>query len=88
MACKKRRRSVGPQSGFRKIRRQDMDLYDVEREPRATNSECATDEREADASATSLPFDATELHSSPLSRDREGKSHRASQRPFLIRRLG
>ncbi len=67
-----------------------MDLYDVDSGPRATNSECATDEREADASATSspLPFDATELHSSPLSRDREGKSHRASQRPFLIRRLG
>lgn len=67
-----------------------MDLCDVERESRATNSERATDQREADASATSspMPFDATELHSSPLSRDREGKSHRASQRPFLIRRLG
>ena len=66
-----------------------MDLYDVERGTCETNSECATGEREADASPTSsaMPFDATELHSS-FSLDRDGKTLRASQMPFLIRRLG
>lgn len=66
-----------------------MHLYDVERGSCATNSECATGEREADASpiSSAMPFGATELHSS-LSLDREGKTFRASQMPFLIRRLG
>jgi hypothetical protein len=74
-------------SGFGTIRRQDMDLYDIERGPRAASLE--RDEREADAAATSatMPFDATELPSSP-SQDRDGKTHRARQRSLLIRRLG
>jgi hypothetical protein len=64
-----------------------MDLYDVERGPRAASLE--RDEQGADAAAASaaMPFDATGLPSSP-SQDREGKARRARQRPLLIRRLG
>lgn len=71
-----------------------MDAYNIESGPRAASADqCAAEERRPNAAATSstIQVDAavetTELQSS-IGGDREEKTSRVPQRPFLIRRLG
>jgi hypothetical protein len=61
----------------------DMDSDDLDPESRPAG----VDENADPPSAARASVGPSELHA-PISGDREGKAHRVSQRPFVIRRLG